>query len=111
MNSITFQALIDGVHYDPKKGIVKIQLIANRISVDKLTTLGPHDESITVTLKSPQTEIEVFPLISNVREDGKTIVDEKGAARLKKAATVVEDAGEDEGIITEFPTGEKDDDD
>ena len=65
MSSITFKALIDGVHFDPKKGTVKIQLIAaSHVSIDKLTTLGPRDESVQVTLESAQTKI-----IEDVGED------------------------------------------
>ena len=59
MSSVTFKALIDGVHFDPKKGTVKIQLIAqSHVSIDKLTTLGPGDETVRVTLDSAQTKIE-----------------------------------------------------
>lgn len=61
MSSITFNALIGSVHYDLKKGAVKINLIAaSHVSMDRLTSLGPSDESIQVTLESAQTEIEVF---------------------------------------------------
>ena len=58
-----FKALIDGVHFDPKKGSVKIVLVgASHVSLDELTTLSPKDETIQVTLESEQTKIEVFPL-------------------------------------------------
>jgi hypothetical protein len=58
MSTLTFKALIDGVHYDPKKGALKIQLIAtSHVSIDRLTTLGPGDENINVTLESAQTNI------------------------------------------------------
>ena len=59
MSLLTFKALIDGVHLDPKKGIVKIQLVASShdLSMDKLTSLGPADESVKITLESAQTII------------------------------------------------------
>lgn len=58
-----FKAFIDGVHFDPKKGAVKIVLVATSyVSMDELTTVGPKDESIWVTLESEQTKLEVFPL-------------------------------------------------
>lgn len=61
MSSLTFKALIDSVHFDPKKGSVKIQLIgASHISLDKLTTLAPKDDPVSVTLESDQTKIGVF---------------------------------------------------
>lgn len=67
--SLTFKAIIDGVHIDPKKGTVKIQLVAtSSVSLDKLTTLSPKDESIHVTLESEQTKIDVFPLTPEVGE-------------------------------------------
>jgi hypothetical protein len=56
MSAITFDALINDIHYDPKKGTLKIQLIAaNYVSLDKLATLGPKDETVKVTLESAQT--------------------------------------------------------
>jgi hypothetical protein len=58
MSTITFKALINDIHYDPKKGTLKIQLIAaNYVSLDKLATLGPQDENVQVTLESEQTKI------------------------------------------------------
>jgi len=58
MSSLTFKALIDGVHFDPKKGAMKIQLIAtSNVSMDKLTSLVPADESVKITLESAQTKI------------------------------------------------------
>jgi hypothetical protein len=39
-----FEALIDGVHFDAKKGSVKIVLVgASHVSLDELTTLSPKD--------------------------------------------------------------------
>jgi hypothetical protein len=39
-----FKALIDGVHFDAKKGSVKIVLVgASHVSLDELTTLSPKD--------------------------------------------------------------------
>ena len=70
MSSLTFKALIDAVHFDPKKGILKIQLIAAEgVSIDKLTTLDPGEENIRVTLESAQTKIEVFPLVPEEEGD------------------------------------------
>jgi hypothetical protein len=44
-----FKALIDGVHFDAKKGSVKIVLVgASHVSLDELTTLSPKDDSITL---------------------------------------------------------------
>ena len=64
MRSLTFKALIDGVHFDPKKGALKIQLIAtSHVSMDELTSLGPADESVRITLEGAQTKIDVFPLV------------------------------------------------
>lgn len=88
-----FKALIDGVHYDPKKGLVKIQLIANRVSLDELTTLGPDDESIQVTLESEQTKLDVSPL-----EPGPiTLEGEEAAAKLKEAADRLREGNIDGG--------------
>lgn len=54
-----FKALINGVHYDPKKGSVKIVLVgASHVSPDELTTLSPNDETIRVTLESEQTKLD-----------------------------------------------------
>jgi len=64
MSTLSFKALIDSVHFDPKKGSVKIQLIgASHISLDKLTTLAPKDEPVSVTLESKQTKIDEHPLV------------------------------------------------
>ena len=107
-----FKALIDGVHYDPKKGLVKIQFIANRVSLDELTTLSSKDESIHVTLESEQTKIGVFT--------PNAIIDEEAAERLQEAADQLRevdvdgDEVEESSItpeITEFPTEEADPDD
>lgn len=97
-----FQALIDGVHIDPKKGSVKISLIvSSHVSLDELTTLSPKDESIHVTLESKQTKIEVFQLTPNVGDP--IVLDEEAAAKLKEAAERLRtdaeayEAGRDEG--------------
>lgn len=76
-----FKALIDGVHFDPKKGLVKIQLIANCVSLDELTTLSPKDESIFVTLDSEQTKLDYRPKPG----DAITLTEEKGV-KLKEVA-------------------------
>lgn len=70
MSAITFDALISGVSFDFKKGLVKIQLVATSfVSLDKLVNIGPKDESIEVTLMSPQTEFSVFPLVQKEESD------------------------------------------
>jgi len=93
-----FEALIDSVHFDKKKGAVKIVLVgASHVSLDELTTLSPKDETIQVTLESEQTRIEVFPLRPNgvaiepgsreERELGAPItLGEEEAVKLKEAA-------------------------
>ena len=64
MSTLTFKALIDAVRFDPKKGVLKISLTAaTHVSMDQLTTLGPGDENIQVTLESAQTEISTYPLV------------------------------------------------
>lgn len=89
---LTFRALIDGVHYDPKKGTVKIQLVAtSHVSMDKLTTLAPQDESIQITLESLQTKI------ADVGDS--TTLGEKGAKWLDEAARKLAEDEEDEGEL------------
>lgn len=95
MASITFHALIDGVHFDPKKGSVKIQLIgASHVSLDELTTLSPKDESIQVTLESEQTKLDVSPLELELRDP--ITINEEAAVKLKEAAERLREGGEDE---------------
>jgi hypothetical protein len=86
-----FKALIDGVHFDPKKGAVKIVLIgASHVSLDELTTLSPKDETVQVTLESEQTKIEVISNHGTIEIEesaGLQIrIDEEAAERLKDAA-------------------------
>lgn len=89
MSALTFKAIIGSVHFDPKKGIVKIQLEAtSHVSLDELTSLGPHDESIRVRLESEQTRIDpTGPIII----DGPITIDEEGAKRLREAARLLRD--------------------
>ena len=103
MSTLTFKALIDAVHFDLKKGAVKIQLIATSyVSMDKLTSLAPADESVKITVEGAQTKIEVFPLVQDAQE------------AIKEGENVLHDANEEiaerekaEGIIvTEFPLSE-----
>ena len=78
-----FQALIDSIHFDPKKGTVKIVLIgASHVSLDELTTIEPKDESIWVTLESEQTTFKVTPQSVG---DSITLAGE-GAVTLKEEA-------------------------
>jgi hypothetical protein len=111
-----FKALIDGVHFDPKKGAVKIVLVgASHVSLDELTTLSPKDETIQVTLESEQTKIKVFPLTptgvavepgsreEKELEEGRNptgandpiTLDEEAAAKLKEAADRLRQGGEE----------------
>jgi hypothetical protein len=97
MSSLTFKAVIGAVHFDPKKGIVKIQLEATSyVSLDELTSLGPQDESIRITLESEQTRIDEHPLAPTEGEPATTDaagLDEEGAEWLKKAADKLEEPG------------------
>jgi hypothetical protein len=105
MSTITFKALIDSVHFDPKKGTLKIQLIAaSHVSIDRLTTLGPGDENVNVTLQSAQTKItDVGDSITLTPEAVDAL--EKAAGTLREDE--VEEGEEGEGeIITEFPISE-----
>ena len=82
MSALTFNALIGPVNFDPKKGAMKITLIAaSHVSMDKLTSLGPADESVKITLESAQTKITGSPLVP-----GAEVVLEGGEEWLKKAA-------------------------
>ena len=89
MSSITFKAILDGGHFDPKKGSVKIQLIgASHISLDDVTTLAPNEEPIQVTLKSAQTQLKNYEvqLQGPLGVEDPTTLGEKEAERLKEAA-------------------------
>ncbi len=83
-----FKAFIDGVHFDPKKGTVKISLVATShdVSLDELTTLSPKDESIHVTLESEQTKLKYEPKPGNA-----ITIDEETAGKLKEAADRLEE--------------------
>jgi len=100
MSALTFKAVIGGVHFDPKKGIVKIQLEATSyVSLDELTTLGPSDESIRVRLESEQTRIgQLGPLdpIDLAEEGAKTL--EAAARKLRDDADIdkEEEPGDEE---------------
>jgi len=111
MSSFTFNAFIDGVHFDPKKAIVKIQLIAgSRISIDKLTTLGPGDETVRVTLESAQTILDVEQPTSLAGEEGgeEEDVGTKLIDRLEDAAKYLRTDGPK---ITAVEDEEEEDDD
>ena len=105
MSSVTFKALIDGVHFDPKKGTVKIQLVvSSHVSIDKLTTLGPGDETVRVTLDSPQTKIEDVGLPikigpPQVTDDVQQLEPEAGDSGDPKASAdePTEESGENDG--------------
>lgn len=84
-----FEAIIDDIHFNPKKGAVKIVLIAtSHVSLDDLTTLSPKDESVQVTLESEQTKIGVFT--------PNAIIDEEAAERLKEASERLKAGAEEE---------------
>jgi len=112
MSSIIFKALIDSVHYDPKKGSVKIQLIgASHVSLDKLTTLAPKDEPVSVTLESAQTKIEVFPLappedISEPSEGGEEEIIPELSATYAPSEEELNEPGQLDKF-TEEPDGEE----
>ena len=109
-----FKALIDSVHLDPKKGSVKIVLVlASHISLDELTTIGPRDETIRVTLESEQTKLEVRepekqPYLKEADpddvpddegEEGNSTITLKGedaVVKLKEAAERLKEGDEDE---------------
>lgn len=101
MSSLTFKALIDGVHFDPKKGAVKIQLIAaSHVSMDKLISLGPADESVKITLESAQTKITgVGDSIALSPEANAAL--EEGENWRKKAAAELRDKDAGEGVGVE----------
>lgn len=105
MSTLTFKALIGAVHIDPKKGTVKIQLEATSyVSLDELTTLGPREESIRITLESEQTRIEVHPLVpteGGIATSEAMGIDEEGAEWLKKAADKLEEPEEVVGETAE----------
>lgn len=109
MSLVTFKAIIDGVHFDPKKGAVKITLIgASHVSLDQLTTLSSKDESIQVTLESEQTKIAVFPLVPTEQDPATTDatgIDEEEAEWLKKAADKLEEPTEVVGVTGDLPEG------
>ena len=86
-----FHALIDSIHYDLKKGAVKIALIAtSHTSLDELTTLSPSDEPVQVTLESEQTKISVFSSVDPIT------IDEEAAVKLKEAAERLRAGAEEE---------------
>jgi hypothetical protein len=103
MSSLTFKAVIGAVHFDPKKGIVKIQLEATSyVSLDELTSLGPRDESVRITLESEQTRIDAPPLAPTEGEPSDALgLDEEGAELLKKAADELRDPPDAEGAEEE----------
>lgn len=103
MSSLRFKAVICGVHFDPKKGTVKIQLEATSyVSLDELTSLGPREEkeSIQITLESEQSKIDAFPLVPTEGDPATSDavgIDEEGAEWLKKAAERLRDEPDAEG--------------
>lgn len=100
MSTLTFKAVIGGVHFDPKKGSVKIQLEATSyVSLDDLTTLGPRDESVRITIESPQSRlaVEAFPLVPKIGDPATPDVaklDEDSVKWLERAADELREPGE-----------------
>jgi hypothetical protein len=114
-----FEAVIDGVHFDPKKGSVKIVLVGvSHVSLDELTTLSPKDESIQVTLESEQTKIDaLLPSVPNLgehyRDEGHEDQSHEGPSqedsleeRARKAA-YPEEADRDDVPADEVEEGEE----
>lgn len=94
-----FEAIIDDIHFNPKKGSVKISLVvASHVSLDELTTLSPSDEPVQVTLESEQAMIGVFTLSP---KDPITL-DEEAAERLKDAAERLREGAEEEKNATDL---------
>jgi hypothetical protein len=91
-----FKALNDSDHIDPKKGSVKITLVAaSHVSLDELTTLSPKDETVQVTLESEQNKIDVYPPVPPEGDSATQDVmgiDEEGAEWLKKKADGLRDS-------------------
>ena len=111
MSSLTFKALIDGIHFDPKKGALKIQLIATSyVNMDKLITLGPSDESLNITLESAQTKISPDAGDQIDLNPKASLTCEKGVERLKEAAEkFAEDQEvEEEAVEVKLEPGETD---
>ena len=109
MSTLTFKALIDGVHFDPKKGAVKIQLIAtSHVSMDKLTSLGPADESVRITLESAQTKITASPLVpeANPEGGGGMVEEQLDQADEDEAEEQLDQADEDEAADDEEALGD-----
>lgn len=104
MSSLTFKALIDAVYFNPKKGAVKINLIASsHVSMDRLTTLSPSDKPIKITLESEQTKIDVFPLTPGAQVSHP--LDEDSLERLKDAEMELRKAQPFKSIL---PTSSRD---
>lgn len=103
-----FQALIDGVHFDSKKGTVKISLVATSyVSLDELTTIGPRDESVQVILESKQAKLTPYDrTIRTIKDVGAAItIDEEVGVKLKDVAERLKEGGKDE--VEESPDLEK----
>ena len=93
--NVTFKALLTDVHLNPTKGTVKIQLTpTSPVSLDKLSSLGPKDESIQVVLESAQTTLDASTPTSFNDEIADKLklaaeefpISEELAAKLKEAA-------------------------
>ena len=109
MSSLTFKAFIDGVHFDPKKGVIKINLIApSRMSMDQLITLAPSDETIQVRLESEQTKFDGLPLTSDAQVS--FTLDKDALEPLKDAEMELRKAQpfKSTGKADENPTGPRD---
>jgi hypothetical protein len=88
-----FNALIDDIHFNPKKGTVKIVLVgASHVSLDELTTLSPKEETVQVTLESEQTRLEYgsIPGDAIMLAEAETAKLKEAAGRLRKDAEAYE---------------------
>jgi len=112
MSSLTFNAFIGPVHFDPKNRAMKITLIAaSNVSMDKLTSLGPADESVKITLESAQTKIiqAISPEASAATEE----IAQKWLEVEKKTADELRDdemGGEEEEQLDQADEDEEEDD-
>jgi hypothetical protein len=108
MSTITFDALINDIHYDPKKGTLKIQLIAaNYVSLDKLAILGPQNENVHVTLESAQTRLADERDRIGLSEGKAVVLNAREEIKEKAERVEADDIAADETYKREFPIQEE----
>jgi hypothetical protein len=107
MNTMRFEAFINGVHVDPKKGALKIQFFADtRVSVDKLTSLTPQGDLVRITLERPQMNIDVGDPSSRGEDTAEELKDaeerqkpeERGFPLSKDPSQIGDELGEEAHI-------------